>query len=92
MNKYQEALDLLFMWATNGYCALESDKDCAEYLTLKELLDKATPKKPIEDEIQDIRYVTKYTCPTCGGKFTGTLAKYCYHCGQRLDWNEDEIS
>ena len=49
MNKYQEALDLLFMWATNVYCALESDKDCAEYLTLKELLDKATPKKPIED-------------------------------------------
>ena len=23
MNKYQEALDLLFMWATNGYYALE---------------------------------------------------------------------
>ena len=44
----------------------------------------------LEDEIQDIRYVTKYTCPTCGGKFTGTVSNYCYHCGQKLDWSEEE--
>lgn len=90
MNKYQEALDLLFMWATNAYCALEADKDCAEYLILKELVERATPKKPIKSEEQDIRYVTKYECPNCHQYFTGRISKYCYHCGQALKWEEEE--
>lgn len=33
---------------------------------------------------------TKYTCPACGrymGWSTGTLpARYCWKCGQKLDW------
>lgn len=33
---------------------------------------------------------TKYTCPTCGmymGWSTGTFpARYCWKCGQKLDW------
>lgn len=79
MNKYERALEnVRAEWGT-------SDRDID---ILQELVDRATPEKPIEDEIQDIRYVTKYTCPTCGGKFTGTLAKYCYHCGQALDWSK----
>lgn len=56
----------------------------------KELVDKAIPKKAIKDEIQDIRYITKYTCPMCGGKITGRVSDYCYHCGQALDWSDEE--
>lgn len=62
-----------------------TEEEYSEYLELKE---KATPKKPIKDEVQDIRYVTKYICPNCGGKFTGIVSKCCYHCGQALDWSE----
>lgn len=37
---------------------------------------------------------TKYTCPTCGmymGWSTGTFpARYCWKCGQKLDWSNGE--
>lgn len=49
--------------------------------------DRDTPKKPIQDDPSEIRYVQTYTCPACGGHFSGTISKYCYHCGQRLDWS-----
>lgn len=55
-----------------------------------EALEKEVPKKPIQSEEQDIRYVTKYECPNCGKCFTGFgIAECCYHCGQKLDWSEE---
>lgn len=37
---------------------------------------------------------TKYICPTCGmymGWSTGTFpARYCWKCGQKLDWGDEE--
>lgn len=54
-------------------------------------LEKEVPKKPIHSEEQDIRYITKYECPNCGKCFTGfRIAECCYHCGQKLDWSEDD--
>lgn len=54
-------------------------------------LEKQIPKKPIKSEKQVIRYVTTYCCPTCKLGFTGTgVAKWCYHCGQKLDWSNEE--
>ena len=59
--------------------------------TAIEALEKQIPKKPIPAEEQNIRYVMKYTCPSCGKYFTGTgIADCCYHCGQALDWRETE--
>lgn len=56
--------------------------------TAIEALEMQIPKKPIPAEEQNIWYVMKYTCPSCGKHFTGTgIAKYCYHCGQALDWS-----
>lgn len=53
-------------------------------------LEKQIPKKPIMCDKQDIRYVHKYQCPNCKGTFTGTgISKYCYHCGQKLDWSSE---
>lgn len=52
-------------------------------------LEKQIPKKPIKSEKQVIRYVNTYCCPICKLRFTGTgIAKWCYHCGQKLDWSE----
>lgn len=54
-------------------------------------LEKQIPKKPIKSEKQVIRYVNTYYCPICKLGFTGTgVAKWCYHCGQKLDWSDEE--
>lgn len=58
----------------------------------KEALDKQIPRKPCKVDKIGTRYTSSYRCPVCGGNFTGTgIADYCYHCGQRLDWNEGEL-
>lgn len=54
-------------------------------------LEKQIPKKPIKSEEQVVRYVNTYYCPVCRLGITGTnIAKWCYHCGQRLDWSDEE--
>ncbi len=87
MNKYQEAYGRLM---SRAYRYANPEGVYVDLEVLGELVEKATPKKPIKDRVQDVYYLTKYTCPTCGGKFTGTISDYCYHCGQKLDWSEDE--
>ena len=52
-------------------------------------LEKQIPKKPIKSENQVVRYVNTYYCPTCELGITGTnIAKWCYHCGQAIDWSD----
>lgn len=52
-------------------------------------VEKQIPKKPIKNRKQEIRYTSAYSCPNCGRSFTGTgIAKYCYHCGQAIDWSD----
>ena len=54
-------------------------------------LEKQIPRKPIKSEKQVVRYVNTYYCPTCNLGITGTnIAKYCYHCGQKFDWGDEE--
>ena len=49
-------------------------------------LEKQIPKKPFKSENQVVRYVNTYYCPICELGITGTnIAKWCYHCGQKLD-------
>ncbi len=55
----------------------------------KELVDRATPKKAIKDEPSKIRYVQTYKCPNCKRGFSGEINRYCYHCGQGLDWSDE---
>ena len=58
-------------------------------------LEKQIPKKPKKKE--ENQYSTFYDCPCCGGylvsKIDGELCggqkyKYCYRCGQALDWSD----
>lgn len=71
---------------TNGYYSLNEALDMA-----LQALEKQIPKKPSKSEKQVIRYVNTYYCPICKLGFTGTgIAKWCYHCGQKLDWSNEE--
>ena len=62
-----------------------------ENLVAIEALEKQIPKKPIKNKNQVVRYVNTYYCPTCELGITGTnIAKWCYHCGQKIDWSDEE--
>ena len=54
-------------------------------------VEQQIPKRPTlcKSDEQTTRYTADYRCSKCNGMFTGTgIANYCYHCGQRLDWEE----
>ena len=57
---------------------------------LNNAIEKQIPKKPQKVKEQVVRYTDGYICPSCGKGFTGTgIADFCYHCGQALDWSEE---
>lgn len=67
------------------YRAIGTPEEC------RAAVEKQTAKKPIKSKEQKIRYVNTYYCPTCNLGFTGfNVAKWCYHCGQKLDWGDEE--
>ena len=94
MNKYQEAfeiVDRLAQDAPNGREYLNK-----HHKALKELVEKATPKKP--DNVWEHLGLTNYTCPTCSSGLTSPAdgftkvckrELYCYRCGQALDWSKE---
>lgn len=97
MNKYQEALDDLSYPLDDSSCGGckcgESDCHCKKRTaveTLQELVDKATPKKPIPLFIP-IAYLP-YRCPICGTLVNHKKDKfnYCPKCGQAIDRSEEE--
>ena len=115
MNKYQEALDDLSYPDINSPCYGNKcgETDCGDcnirgdILTLKELVDKATPKKPIlsdswkDEEQTDIYDENGFIdpivsiCPNCRkyGIFDfeyGEKFNYCKHCGQAIDWSDED--
>lgn len=61
-----------------------------------EALEKQIPKKPKKETVQVNGYdhgcddycYTKESCPSCN--FSVFHASYCHHCGQALDFTEDE--
>ena len=56
---------------------------------IRELKERDTAKAPIKDTDSGVRYTDDYICPNCGKHFTGTgIAEFCYHCGQRLKWED----
>lgn len=93
MNKYQEALEKA------GLCCLCTDtaEEANEYLVvLKELVDKAAPKKPNYeadgyDENGELIYDT-WICPNCDKKYEVDYDEYdhCPNCGQAIDWSDEE--
>ena len=55
----------------------------------RELKERDTAKVPTKVSDSGVRYTDDYICPNCGKHFIGTgIAEFCYHCGQRLKWEE----
>ena len=58
---------------------------------VREAVEKQKKKKPIEDRHHGIRYTEVYRCHSCNESFSGRgFAKYCYHCGQAIDWGDGD--
>ena len=56
--------------------------DVENYIAIVEALEKQVPK---EIEIYDYG---KAHCPVCKTDIHGIgKIKYCFHCGQKMDWN-----
>ena len=97
MNEIEKAIEELK--ALRGICLYAEDgqQPPSAAIELAKVYDLAIfaleaqiAKKPVLSATQGMRYTDSYTCPSCGGNFTGTgIADYCYHCGQKLDWDND---
>jgi len=110
MNKHQEALDRLHNFSyfgDDGADSFHHKQHDEDIKTLQELVDKvphyekleskATPKKPLFEDIGNIRH---HKCPDCGKtishevtgavKTFSTKHNFCSKCGQALDWSNDE--
>jgi hypothetical protein len=57
---------------------------------IKELVDKATPKKPLK-YVDTIGLEHEY-CPRCNDTQVTVYAMqpYCKMCGQKIDWSDDK--
>lgn len=102
INKYQEIQNVYFKKEPMESADLNGEKLQELYNFINKLLDKATPKKPIEIEEKDIvaGKIIIYNCPSCNhGLFVKFIeinrvakykSNYCEVCGQALDWSEEE--
>lgn len=74
MNKYQQALNnCVNRWAPSK-----------DWNLLKDLVEKATPKKPIQ------KAAGRTVCPNCERSIAREVSpRYCSVCGQRLDWSKE---
>lgn len=96
MNKYQEALlNIRYYYAqSQKYKKLQKYNAIRQLETLQELVDRDTPKKPIN---QSTPVVRQGYCPNCKGELRKLGSRnevvlegqlYCASCGQALDWSE----
>ena len=82
MNKYQEALQKIASLIYEASKETLNAEDCEEYFALKELVEKATPKKMRSIRI-DSHIVS--VCPSCQSVLSSECL-YCPECGQKLDY------
>ncbi|WP_301092466.1 hypothetical protein [Thomasclavelia cocleata] len=105
MNKYQEALDRL---CENNYFDEKGNCNCdlivMDRILMQELVDKATPKKPLKHPSYKFSFIDNifkqqklYICPTCRNACLVRIApnernenRYCYDCGQAIDWSDED--
>ena len=62
-----------------------------EYEKLKELADYQIPKKlKVVYECSTHLRIRENHCPTYGVCLDERLDKFCFQCGQKIDWSEDK--
>ena len=69
-----------------AYEAIGTPEEC------RAAMERQNPRAAIAEK--EDTGTTRYICPTCGmymGWSTGTFpARYCWKCGQKLDWSDGE--
>lgn len=109
MNRYQEVLNRIidddYSFPHDHYDEDKATVKEHDINMLQELVEKATPKKPVLDEIWKDDYTTIYdecgfinasiyVCLNCR-KHTiynseyGAKFKHCTNCGQAIDWGDE---
>ena len=92
---YEEALQSVLRYCSEECGKIDTcrgeDKECAEAAVIK-ALEKQIPKKPIIRKAEDYFGNVKHTlCPNCQEtEFVFTQPCFCHHCGQAIDWSDDE--
>lgn len=101
MNKYQKALEIMCNGCEEARaCSCDGyNFMCHSYAPLKELVEKAAPKKVIitKEYFPNKRY-REVRCPHCNSQLFGGYDEkenklkdiygmnFCFNCGQALDW------
>lgn len=63
--------------------------EMAEFKALAiEAIEKQVPKMPIKSD-REIRYCEVWECPSCGFEWSSRVVDYCYRCGQRINWGDE---
>lgn len=87
MNKHQKYLDeVIHELMDHNNTDYNVISGSPKIVALKELVDRVTPMKVIEKE-NIISAIVE--CANCGNDLNDG-GKYCYECGQALDWSEDD--
>ena len=87
MNKFQKSLDRI---KKNVPLHEDSwtDEDKEHIITIMQALEKQIPKKIGTEYIT--KELKRYYCPACNSRYYDISHKYCYFCGQALDWSDME--
>lgn len=97
LEELKEAMKYVWLVKKHGTIG-KALEECAEYESIgtpeecRAAMERQNPRAAITEK--EDTGTTKYTCPTCGrymGWSTGTFpARYCWKCGQKLDWSDGE--
>lgn len=98
MNKYQEALDIIAdnIGRNKKHSTWEDGilticpKWNEAYMTLKQLIDKETPMKPIQKPIGTLGL--EIDLCICGTAVNSGRQSRCSECGQAMDWSDSDES
>lgn len=92
MNKYQKAFENIFPpkdWEHKfpQFISVTQTMEIRreDYATLKELVERAIPKKPKEHV--PLSKAVYYRCSICNSSIGRKTSTYCAKCGQALDWS-----
>ena len=96
MNKVLEDLNNAIEFLEHLYCEYGMKEISESMSTIKELIDKVTPKKVILHFKHHLgtawgTYLDRVNCPSCKRRLKERVPNnqaYCPKCGQKLDWSE----
>lgn len=92
MSKYEDALYTLLdiVRECEAERCIFSNKEVDEAIdSLEELINREKSMQVNKDtEHIEVYASTYYSCPNCNAEIEKN-ANYCSHCGQHLDWNDE---